>query len=229
MGPNSSELPALATLAPRDASLFVTFGFGKHEVPPFRCLHHAFEHHASRQPGAVAVEHFDDSITYGELDRKANGLARRLRSMGVRPGSRVCVLVERSIPMVIGILAILKAGAAYVPLDGSIVTQSTLDFVLENSQAAVVLTLSQFTHRVAGRPVIALEDAIAALDGPQQKPEDLSSPDDCIYIIYTSGQHLSSVHLQNANSLTFRHYRYSQGRSSHSWQCDKLYVAKFCA
>ena len=145
----------------------------------------------------------------------------------VRMRMRVRVRVRVKVKMKVRMR--LKAGAAYVPLDGSIVTQSTLDFVLENSQAAVVLTLSQFTHRVAGRPVIALEDAIAALDGPQQKPEDLSSPDDCIYIIYTSGQHLSSVHLQNANSLTFRHHRYSQGRSSHSWQCDKLYVAQFCA
>lgn len=209
MAPNPSEMPALETLSPRDASLFVKYGFGEHGIPQFQCVHHAFEYHVSQQPNAIAVEHMDEAITYGELDRKANGLAHRLRDMGVRPGSRVCLLVERSIPMVIGILAILKAGAAYVPLDGSIVTQSTLDFVVQNSKAAVVLALSQYTHRVTGRPVIALEDAIAVIDGPQAKPEDLSSPNDNIYIIYTSGGFASHVPLQIPYAVAGRYYRNS--------------------
>ena len=188
MGPNPSEMPGLENLTPQDASLFVRFGFGRQELSPFHCLHHAFEYQVSQSPDAIAVEHLDETITYSQLDQKANGLARRLRDMGVCPGSRVCLLVERSISMVIGILAVLKAGAAYVPLDGSIVTQSTLEFVLKDSHASVVLALSQYTHRITGYPVITLEEAISALEGPQGKPRDLSSPDDSIYIIYTSGK-----------------------------------------
>lgn len=140
---------ALAGLSPRDASLFARFGFGHCEVPPFRCVHHAFEHQAVQHPDAIAVDHLGQTITYAELDRMANALARRLRDMGVGPGSRVCLLVQRSIAMVIGIVSILKAGAAYVPLDGSIVTQSTLEFVIENSSASVILTLSEYIHRVS--------------------------------------------------------------------------------
>ena len=194
MDSTSASLTALDGLSSHDASLFLRFGFGRREIPPFQCVHHAFEHQVSQNPDAVAVEHLDETITYGELDRKANALARRLRDMGVRPGSRVCLLVQRSIPMVIGILSILKAGAAYVPLDGSIVTQSTLEFVIQNAQASVILALSEFVQRVSAfSNVINLEEAILAINGPQNKPQDLSSPDDSVYIIYTSGVCPSSL------------------------------------
>lgn len=185
------NVAAIQGLSPHDASLFVRFGIGRREPLPFQCVHHAFEHQAAQSPDAIAVEHFEDAITYGELDHKANALAHRLRAMGIRPGSRVCLLVQRSIPMVIGIMSILKAGAAYVPLDGSIVTQSTLEFVLKDSEAAVVLALSEYVPRVSNTPVIDLEQAISATAEIQDKPEDLSSPTDSVYIIYTSG---TSVH-----------------------------------
>ena len=184
---------SLSGLSSEDQLLFARFGLGESQKAPFACVHHAFEHNASVQPDTIAVEHLSDTITYAELDRKANALAQLLRGSGIRPGSRVCLLVQRSIPMVIGILATLKAGGQYVPLDGGIVTQSTLDFVLEDSGASAVLCLRDFAHRVdetETRRVIVLEDAIAcycALEADCGKPEDLSSPDDGVYVIYTSG------------------------------------------
>jgi non-ribosomal peptide synthetase component F len=186
----SPTFPSLQGLSAEDISLFYRFGFGQREEAPFRCIHHAFEHHAARDPDAVAVEHLGDTITYGELNRRANFLACRLRSMGATPGARVCLLVQRSIHMVVGILATLKAGAAYVPLDGSIVTDSTLSFVLKNSKSTLVLTLPDYIHRVSTLPVINLADVMSSIDSPCSKPEDLSSPDDSIYIIYTSGKTL---------------------------------------
>ncbi len=193
MNPNIHDL-ALQDLSSHDASLFFRFGFGRRESPPFQCVHHAFEYHASQTPLAIAVEHLADTISYAELDRKANALAVQLRAMGVRPGSRVCLLVQRSIPMVIGIMAVLKAGAAYVPLDGGIVTQSTLDFVIKNSRSVIVLSLSEYVNRVNIVPVVDLEALIDSCNGHHEKLQDLSSPDDSAYIIYTSGK--SDIHLK---------------------------------
>ncbi|TFK89560.1 nonribosomal peptide synthetase 12 [Polyporus arcularius HHB13444] len=177
---------SLHALSLEDQQRFDRFSYGVRQPIPFSCVHHAFEHHAVIQPNAVAVEHLNSSITYAELDRQANILANHLRASGVRPGVRVCLLVQRSILMVVGIVAVLKAGGAYVPLDGAIVTQSTLDHVLQDSEAKLVLTMKEYVHRVTGSAAFCLED-IASLPQIVSKPEDLSTPTDSIYIIYTSG------------------------------------------
>ncbi|KAI0648045.1 nonribosomal peptide synthetase 12 [Trametes meyenii] len=176
----------LQHLSPQDRERFVRFGFGARQTAPFGCVHHAFEHHAAAQPYAVAVEHLGDTITYGELDRQANVLANHLRAEGVRPGVRVCLLAQRSVLMVVGIVAVLKAGASYVPLDGAIVTQSTLEHVLKDSGAKLVLTMNDYVHRVIDTPAFCLED-IPSLPQDTSKPKDLSTPADPVYIIYTSG------------------------------------------
>ena len=185
-------LPDMADVAPRSLSLedqqrFDRFSYGPRVPAPFSCVHHAFEYHAATQPNATAVEHLGDSITYAELDRQANILANYLRTSGVRPGVRICLLVQRSILMVVGIVAVLKAGGAYVPLDGTIVTQSTLEHVLNDSEAKLVLTLQDYVHRVSNTPTFCLEN-IAELPQVVSKPEDLSASTDSVYIIYTSGK-----------------------------------------
>src|SRR2546430_8886441 len=81
------------------------------------CIHERFERQAARRPDAVAVSCGDDGLTYGELDRRANRLAHRLRALGIAPEERVGVCLERSAELVVALLAVLKAGAAYVPLD----------------------------------------------------------------------------------------------------------------
>lgn len=192
-------LQSLDGLSPEDQILFTKFASGGSQKTRFSCIHHAFEFHATTQPSAVAVEHLGSSITYGELDLKANALAHELRALGVIPGVRVCLLVQRSIPMVVGILAVLKAGGQYVPLDGGIVTQSTLDFVLEDSGASVVLALGEFAHRVnasSRRRVLLLEDTIGRISQSGSncaKLHDLSTPEDGVYIIYTSGESTRST------------------------------------
>ncbi|EMD40260.1 secondary metabolism protein [Gelatoporia subvermispora B] len=180
------EPSLLGGLSPKDQAFFVQYGLGARQRPAFECVHHAFEHHAIRQAEAVAVEHLGQTITYGDLERRANSLARLLRGVGIKPGSRVCLLVQRSIPMVVGILAVLKAGGAYVPLDGGIVTQSTLEHVLNDSGATIVLALREYMHRVPDSVALCLEDMMHLPDG--SKPDDLSSPTDSVYIIYTSGK-----------------------------------------
>ena len=206
MPPSNVSSAVTDALSPEDVLLFNRFGFGDARKPAFSCVHHAFEHYARVQPDAIAVEHCGSSITYGELDRKANGLATRLRALGVYPGTRVCLLVQRSISMVVGILGILKAGAAYVPLDGSIVTQSTLEHVLHDSQAVLALALKEFVHRVSDTPAVCLEDTLDSLSSAECiKPADLSSPDDGVYIIYTSGKPQFHRLLPNTKSLSRDH------------------------
>lgn len=158
-------------LTPLDRDLFVHFGFGERRPAPFTCIHAAFEYYARLQPDAIAVEHLDQSISYAALNAQADKLACRLRKQGVLPGARVCLLVQRSIP-----------------LDGGIVTDSTLEHVLNDSGAILVLALRDFAHRVSSQRVICLEDIIEDdLNTAATPVEPLSSTADPIYIIYTSG------------------------------------------
>lgn len=182
--------PLLSHLTPTDQRLFMSFSFGDSVSPPFHCVHHAFEYHAQSTPDAIAVEHLGDSITYADLDRKSYAVASLLRQQGVRPDSRVCLLMQRSIPMIIAILAVLRAGGQYIPLDGSIVTQSTLDFILQDASPSVIISFRQYADRICGRPVFVLEDAIDVVSDPDFVPvpfDDLTTPESGCYIIYTSG------------------------------------------
>lgn len=190
MKPQTLKRNLLDQLSPSDQTTFFKFGVGASIAPPFECVHHAFEFHAFSQPDAIAVEDFENKITYAELDRQANCLATYLRAQGVAPDSRLCFLSERSIPMVVGILGILKAGAAYVPLDGNIVSDSTLKHALIGSESKNVLVLKKFAHRVDGYRIICVEDIICAtLDVSHCiKPEDLSQTNHGAYVIYTSGE-----------------------------------------
>jgi non-ribosomal peptide synthetase component F len=145
-------------------------------------------------PDNLAVEDVTgDTITYGELDRRANCLATTLRSRGVQPGSRVCLLVERSIYMVVGILGVLKAGGAYVPLDGNVVVDKTLNHALTDSGSSLALVQRKFTQRVPSMPTLCLEDAVHGTHVNTHciRPENTSQPTDSAYIIYTSGMDLN--------------------------------------
>lgn len=172
------------------------FGFGDTVVPPFQCVHHAFAFHAASSPVNIAVEDFAENITYAELDQKSTCLSVRLRSLGVGRHSRVCLLVERSVPMVIGILGIIKAGAAYVPLDGNVVSDSTLRHVLQDSSATAILTFRKFASRLehSAVPAIYLDDfkcECLVTSECKNHFNDLSVAEDSVYVIYTSGEVIS--------------------------------------
>ncbi len=116
-------------------------------VPSHRCIHELFEEQVERTPTAIAVQYEDQTLSYGELNARANQLARHLREHGVGPDSRVGLCVERSLQMVVGLLAILKAGGAYVPLDPSYPAQR-LKYLLSDS--APVLLLTDEKRRMCG-------------------------------------------------------------------------------
>ncbi len=150
-----------------------------------RALHRWFEAVAAAHPGAVAVIDGLDQLSYAELNQRANQLARALVTHGVVPGQRVGLCVERSAAIVIGELAILKAGAAYVPLDPALPTDR-LAFYASDAALEVVVTQRALVGRLAGTQARAI-----CLDEPlAHAGDDLAverGADDPAYVIYTSG------------------------------------------
>ena len=150
--------------------------------------HQLFEEIAVRTPAKVAVVCDDREISYGELNSRADELARRLRSFGVGPEILCAVCVERSVEMVVGILAVLKAGGCYLPLDPSYPTER-LAFILEDAQPKVLLTDERLLQKLPKNEAqVVLFDADVLSDAEQIMPNsEAMSRDDLAYVIYTSG------------------------------------------
>ncbi|MGN4062994.1 AMP-binding protein, partial [Burkholderia gladioli] len=108
-----------------------------YDGPP--TLHGAFEQQAARTPEAVAVAFEADTLSYAQLNARANRLAHYLRGRGVGPEQRVAICLERSLDMMVALLAVLKAGAAYVPLDPAYPAER-LAYMLEDARPAMLLT-----------------------------------------------------------------------------------------
>ncbi|MBZ5490384.1 MAG: amino acid adenylation domain-containing protein [Acidobacteriia bacterium] len=161
------------------------------EFPRRKCLPGLIEEQAARTPEAMAVEYETVQLRYHELNARANQLAWRLKELGVGPETRVGVMVERSLEMVIGLLGVLKAGAAYVPLDPDYPPER-LSYMFESSQVKVLLTqqrLRQQLSHVAG-PVLVLDGAEEQRRITEQKTENPDVnllPENLAYIIHTSG------------------------------------------
>jgi amino acid adenylation domain-containing protein len=149
-----------------------------------QCLHELVEAQADRAPGALAVSYPGASLTYAELERRANRLAHKLRRMGVACDTRVGVCAERSPEMLVGLLGVLKAGGAYVPLDPDHPRQR-LALVLDEVRPPVVLVQGRCAEVLpAGTPVLALEEVPEECDG---RPSPVALPSSLAYVIYTSG------------------------------------------
>ncbi|HVR97456.1 MAG TPA: amino acid adenylation domain-containing protein, partial [Thermoanaerobaculia bacterium] len=157
---------------------------------PDSSLHQLFERQAERTPDAAAVGFGDHWLTYGELARRAGRLARHLRRLGVGPESRVAIGLDRSLEMVTGVLGVLTAGAAYVPLDPALPRERRV-YMLESSGAEVLLTRSglmseggELSHeRVRS---VCLDGPV--LGGPDALPGGPLPDSGCLaYVIYTSG------------------------------------------
>ncbi|HEX3125716.1 MAG TPA: AMP-binding protein, partial [Thermoanaerobaculia bacterium] len=154
------------------------------EYPAF-CVHQLFEAQVDHDPEAIALVFESESLTYGDLDARANRLAHRLRASDVGPGSLVGVCLERSPEMVVALLAVLKAGGAYVPLDPTY-PADRIAYVLRDSCARVVLTQPELLYDL---PLEDQEAIVVELfeEEPATRLEPLAGPDDVAYVIYTSG------------------------------------------
>ena len=156
---------------------------------PNRCLHQLFEAQASRTPEATAVVFEHQQLTYRELNRRANQLARHLIKLGVGPDVLVGISVERSLEMMVGLLGILKAGGAYVPADPAF-PADRVSFMLEDAEVPVLLTQQALVDSLpkSKARVICLDTGWGevAKESDENPTADVK-PADLAYVLYTSG------------------------------------------
>jgi amino acid adenylation domain-containing protein len=156
------------------------------------CVHELFEQQAARTPNAVALIYEEQKLTYRELDRRSNRLAARLQALGIGPERVVGLLGERSPEMMVGLLAVLKAGGAYLPLDPA-TPPARLSFILKDASVALVLLRRRFRACLASvdQPPLSVEiDDCGALASDKDDDTEVKSgvgPDNLVYVIYTSG------------------------------------------
>jgi amino acid adenylation domain-containing protein/non-ribosomal peptide synthase protein (TIGR01720 family) len=182
-----SELDMLAE--PERRHLTVELNDTAAPYPTDACLHELFAAQARKTPGALALVHGDDELTFQELDASANRLAHHLVSLGAGPGTLVGICLHRGLDMVVAVLATLKAGGAYVPLDASY-PKDRLAFMLRDTEASVLVTSSDLLETLPGSDaatVLVDKDQDTIAGHPATAPEPTARPDDLAYVIYTSG------------------------------------------
>ncbi|HJR08608.1 MAG TPA: non-ribosomal peptide synthase/polyketide synthase [Pyrinomonadaceae bacterium] len=170
--------------------LLVEWNNTRRDYPQHVCLHELFEAQVERTPDAIAVVFEDERVSYGELNRRANALAERLRASGVGAETRVGVCAERSVEMVVALFAVLKAGGAYVPLEPTYPAER-LSYMLADAQVSVLLTQERLLAALPPQ-----HDAeIICLDRDWKEFDELNaenvpsgaSAHNAAYVIYTSG------------------------------------------
>jgi len=152
-------------------------------------LYQLFENNVYKQPDKIAVVYGEESLTYSELNKDANRLAHYLRSLGVGPDLAVGIFVERSVSMLVSMIAVLKAGGAYIPLDPDY-PADRISFMLSDGNVDVLITQQSLLNRIKSYPehVVCIDkESINLLNYSDENPELNIHKDNLAYIIYTSG------------------------------------------
>jgi non-ribosomal peptide synthetase component F len=184
--------------ANQDLSLVRSFEKGPSTICPFPTVTAAFYNYAVNYPDAVAARDMSTSpmreLSYRELAQEAQSLARNLRQLGVSPSQRVPLFVKRGLEMVVSIWAVLSCGAQYVPLDGGVVSESTIRTVVGQSSGKVVICIPLTEQRLKGFQglgdivpvVVEFKEQDVGVVVPE-KFIDLATANSGCYVIYTSG------------------------------------------
>jgi amino acid adenylation domain-containing protein len=160
-----------------------------HAAYPERCVHELFEEQVRSTPAAIAVVHGGQSLSYADLSRRANQLGHFLRRKGVGAELRVGICMDRSLDMIVAMLAVWKAGGAYVPLDPAY-PHERLILMVEDSQAAILLTERRWADQLPAcrAEVVCLEEKMADVAAEASENVEISvGPWNLAYVIYTSG------------------------------------------
>ncbi|QDL09660.1 non-ribosomal peptide synthetase [Brasilonema octagenarum UFV-E1] len=182
-----AELPLLTTAERHQ--LLVEWNNTQVDYPGEKCIHQLFEEQVERTPDAVAVVFENQKLTYRELNQRANKIAHYLKTLDVKPDVLVGICMERSLEMVIGILAIIKAGGAYVPLDPTY-PKERLAFMLADAQVSVLLVQPHLVPELPPHQaqVVCIDSASQefAAYSPQNPINEVTT-ENLAYVIYTSG------------------------------------------
>ncbi|MER7764187.1 amino acid adenylation domain-containing protein [Streptomyces sp. NPDC097619] len=189
-GPETT-LDAVAMLAPGEAETVLADWNDTAGELPRATLHGLFADRAARRPEAVALVHDGGALTYGELDRGADRLARHLLAHGAGPGRLVGLLLERGPSALVAQLAVLKTGAGYVPLDPEYPAARLTHMITDSGPALIVTagaTGASLPDAAAGLPVVDLDRDRSAIEArPAQPTGVVVGPDQAVYVMYTSG------------------------------------------
>ncbi|KAF2034561.1 acetyl-CoA synthetase-like protein [Setomelanomma holmii] len=189
--PNATCFQGLSYLSSEDQILVTRYGTGPALPVPHALVHTAFESIVDSHPTVVAARIADKTITYRQLDIAANRLAHQLIDSGLKPKQRVCLVVQRSFEMLIGIFAVLKAGCQYVPIDGGVASEQALMHIFTDTNARFILCLPRFwdkVRRFARRDaiILALSMDVGSWYPPVRVRLQIDRQDGA-YAIYTSG------------------------------------------
>ncbi|MFL6213181.1 MAG: amino acid adenylation domain-containing protein [Blastocatellia bacterium] len=190
MPSHSAASPARLPMLPAQEreQLILEWNRTQAEYPAHLCAHQLFEAQAARTPDAIALQAGDERVSYGELNVRANQLARHLQSLGVEPEARVGIALNRSPEMIVAMLATLKAGGAYVPLDPAY-PQERLAAMLDDSRPVAVITQQSLSeHLPALDSEMVFVDEWSAIARHADANLDVSVTErNLAYVIYTSG------------------------------------------
>ncbi len=192
--------------------LLVSFNNTAAEYPKNKTIHDIFREQVQRTPDNIAVTLEDKKLTYKELNERANRLARTLKKLDINNNDIIGILLDRSIEMIVSILAVLKAGGAYLPIDPEY-PQDRIKYTLEDSKTKIVLTNKKFEALVKFTGQVLYVEDENVYDEIMTELPDKSSPNDLAYVIYTSGttgkpkgamiEHKNVVRLMFNNKIQF--------------------------
>ncbi|MBD2201832.1 amino acid adenylation domain-containing protein [Calothrix sp. FACHB-1219] len=174
---------------PETQQLLVEWNNTQTDYPEDKCIHQLFEEQVEKTPDAIAVIFENQQLTYRELNSQANQLAHYLQELGVKPETIVGIYMERSLLMVVALIAVLKAGGAYLPLEPSY-PKERLAFMLEDAQVSLVLTQADLSNQLPQHPAQFISVDIKDLGDKNysyNNPHSDVKPENLVYVIYTSG------------------------------------------
>ncbi|MDP4147599.1 MAG: amino acid adenylation domain-containing protein, partial [Bacillota bacterium] len=166
--------------------ILVEFNDTKAEYPKDKTIYELFEEQVEKTPDNIAVVYEENQLSYRELNNRANQLARLLREKGVGPDKIVGIMVERSLEMIVGIMGIIKAGGAYLPIDSEY-PKERIEYMLEDSKADILLTQTQLVGKSEFSGNIIEIDREDLYVGDSSNLDKMSTSSNLAYVIYTSG------------------------------------------
>jgi len=170
------------------------------------CIHQEFEKQARKTPDAIAISFLDTDLSYQELNNRANQVAHLLLKKNIKPDNLVGILVDRSIEMIVSMFGVLKAGAAYLPLDPGY-PEERIEYMLHDAEAAALITQNNFSDKFTDLPtVILIDDDLEKIKlQSTENPDSAVSSDNLAYTIYTSGStgKPKGVMVEHRNAINF--------------------------